>query len=67
MGALEFMKYVFDIFGMTYNFEFSTQPKKALQEISLWDRAEEALASCGDHSTNCKWIGPRTLKKHNSL
>ena len=48
LGALEFMKYVYDIFGMTYKLELSTRPKKALGELALWDRAEEALANAMD-------------------
>jgi len=44
LGALEFMKYVYDIFGMTYKLELSTRPAKALGEMELWDRAESALA-----------------------
>jgi len=43
LGALNFMKYVYGIFGMTYKLELSTRPKKALGEKELWDRAEAAL------------------------
>jgi len=43
LGALNFMKYVYDIFGMTYKLELSTRPKKALGERELWDRAEASL------------------------
>jgi threonyl-tRNA synthetase len=48
VGALNFMKYVYDIFGMTYKLELSTRPKKALGEKALWDRAEQALANAMD-------------------
>jgi threonyl-tRNA synthetase len=48
IGALNFMKYVYDIFGMTYKLELSTRPKKALGEIELWQRAESALAEAMD-------------------
>lgn len=44
LGALNFMKYVYDVFGMTYKLELSTRPKKALGELELWQRAESALA-----------------------
>ena len=47
-GALEFMKYVYGIFGMGYKLELSTRPKKALGDIALWNRAEAALASAMD-------------------
>lgn len=43
LGALNFMKFVYDIFGMTYKLELSTRPKKALGEKELWDEAEAAL------------------------
>eukprot|EP00980_Cylindrotheca_fusiformis_P006451 scaffold1376_cov125-Cylindrotheca_fusiformis.AAC.17 len=48
VGALNFMKYVYDIFGMTYKLELSTRPKKALGEVELWNRAEAALADAMD-------------------
>lgn len=48
LAALNFMKDVYDIFGMTYKLELSTRPKKALGEIELWDRAEAALAKAMD-------------------
>lgn len=44
LGALNFMKYVYNIFGMTYKLELSTRPEKALGEMSLWDLAEGQLA-----------------------
>ena len=43
LGALNFMKYVYNIFGMTYKLELSTRPKKALGEKDLWDKAEASL------------------------
>lgn len=48
LGALEFMKYVYGIFGMTYKLELSTRPKKALGERELWDTAEAALREALD-------------------
>lgn len=44
MGALDFLKYVYDIFGFYYEFELSTRPEKALGSKDLWDQAEAALA-----------------------
>merc|ERR1711865_906447 len=43
LGSLEFMKYCYDIFGMTYKLELSTRPKKAMGEIELWNQAEASL------------------------
>ncbi|GFH53471.1 hypothetical protein CTEN210_09947 [Chaetoceros tenuissimus] len=48
LGALNFMKEVYDVFGMTYKLELSTRPKKALGELALWERAETALANAMD-------------------
>jgi len=45
LGALHFMKEVYDTFGMTYKLELSTRPEKALGEKEVWDRAESALAA----------------------
>ena len=42
--CLEFMKFVYDTFGMSYRLELSTRPKKALGKKELWDQAEAALA-----------------------
>jgi threonyl-tRNA synthetase len=48
LGALNFMKFVYDVFGMTYKLELSTRPAKALGDVELWDRAEAALAEAMD-------------------
>jgi len=48
IGCLDFMKFVYDVFGMTYKLELSTRPAKALGEKELWDKAESALASAMD-------------------
>lgn len=48
LNALNFMKDVYDIFGMSYKLELSTRPKKALGDIELWERAEAALANAMD-------------------
>ena len=47
-GALDFMKEVYNTFGMTYKLELSTRPEKALGELALWQKAEKALASAMD-------------------
>mmetsp|Transcript_4147 Transcript_4147/g.7262 ORF Transcript_4147/g.7262 Transcript_4147/m.7262 type:complete len:803 (-) Transcript_4147:84-2492(-) len=59
MSALNFMKYIYDIFGMTYKLERSTRPAKACgirledgspneEGLKLWDTAEDALAKVLD-------------------
>lgn len=48
LASLNFMKEVYDTFGMTYKLELSTRPKKALGAVELWDKAEAALANAMD-------------------
>merc|ERR1712157_297297 len=48
LNTLNFMKEVYNTFGMTYKLELSTRPKKALGEIEVWNRAEAALARAMD-------------------
>jgi threonyl-tRNA synthetase len=48
LGALNFMKEVYETFGMTYKLELSTRPAKALGEVDLWEKAEAALATAMD-------------------
>ena len=43
LGALDFMRFVYTKFGMSYKLELSTRPAKALGEVSLWDLAESQL------------------------
>lgn len=43
LGCLNFMKYIYDIFGLTYTLELSTKPAKALGSDELWEVAEKAL------------------------
>jgi len=51
IGALEFLGYVYKVFGFEYTIALSTRPKKALGSKALWDEAEnalkEALNDCG--------------------
>lgn len=48
LGALDFMRYVYTCFGMTYKLELSTRPEKALGDIELWNQAEQQLAEALD-------------------
>ncbi|PKU69661.1 Threonine--tRNA ligase, mitochondrial [Dendrobium catenatum] len=42
-GVLEFISYVYEVFGFTFELELSTRPEKYLGEIKTWDKAEAAL------------------------
>jgi len=58
LGALEFMKYVYEKFGMTYKLQRSTRPAKAVgldtdEGLELWDFAEDVLSRVLD-----KFAGP---------
>lgn len=41
--ALDFLYYVYSIFGFEFSIALSTRPKKAMGEKAVWDKAEEAL------------------------
>ncbi|GES81376.1 threonyl-tRNA synthetase [Rhizophagus clarus] len=42
-GGLEFLKYVYDLFGFTYHLKLSTRPDKFLGTVDVWDQAEKKL------------------------
>lgn len=45
---LTFMKFVYDIFGISFALELSTRPAKAMGEIEQWNQAEAQLAEALD-------------------
>lgn len=46
VNLIAFIDRMYSIFGLTYDIELSTRPlDKYIGEISVWDRAEEALAN----------------------
>ncbi|KAF7684783.1 putative threonine--tRNA ligase, cytoplasmic [Astathelohania contejeani] len=42
-GCLDFIDYVYGIFGFTYELKLSTRPEKFLGEIAQWEKAEDSL------------------------
>jgi threonyl-tRNA synthetase len=48
LGALDFMRFVYTVFGMTYKLELSTRPAKALGDIEIWNQAESQLSEALD-------------------
>lgn len=40
---MEFIKYVYNIFGFQYELELSTRPEKYMGDIETWNKAEEQL------------------------
>ena len=56
IASLDFMRYVYTIFGMSYKLELSTRPKKALGDPALWDVAEAQLADAlNEFAGEGKW------------
>lgn len=48
MGALDFLRHVYTIFGFSFNLVLSTRPEKFLGDIEQWNEAEKALAESLD-------------------
>ncbi|CAI8615496.1 unnamed protein product [Vicia faba] len=46
--ALDFIDYVYQIFGFTYELKLSTRPENKLGDDETWDRAESALKEALD-------------------
>ncbi|VVB15116.1 unnamed protein product [Arabis nemorensis] len=42
-GVLEFIDYVYKVFGFTYELKLSTRPEKYLGDVNTWDKAENDL------------------------
>jgi len=45
-GVLDFLDYVYGVFGFTFEVELSTRPENKLGTDEMWDQAERALANC---------------------
>ncbi|XP_012166263.1 threonine--tRNA ligase 1, cytoplasmic isoform X1 [Bombus terrestris] len=48
IGALDFLRHVYSVFGFTFNLCLSTRPEKYMGDIEMWDQAEKALAESLD-------------------
>ncbi|KAL6548240.1 hypothetical protein OROGR_008661 [Orobanche gracilis] len=44
MGVLDFVDYVYGIFGFTFELKLSTRPENYLGDLETWDKAETALS-----------------------
>ncbi|XP_060856722.1 threonine--tRNA ligase 1, cytoplasmic-like isoform X2 [Metopolophium dirhodum] len=44
MSSLDFLRYVYTVFGFTFNLRLSTRPEKYLGELEMWKNAEKQLA-----------------------
>ncbi|RWS23653.1 threonine-tRNA ligase: cytoplasmic-like protein, partial [Leptotrombidium deliense] len=54
VGAIDFLKTVYSVFGFTFDLVLSTRPEKFLGEAKVWDDAEEALKNALNKSGS-KW------------
>lgn len=48
MNTLEFIGYIYEIFGFKWTIELSTRPDDFLGDLKIWDKAEEALKKALD-------------------
>ncbi|XP_073226859.1 threonine--tRNA ligase, mitochondrial 1-like isoform X2 [Cicer arietinum] len=46
--ALNFMDYVYQIFGFTYEVKLSTRPEKIFKDLEMWEKAENELREALD-------------------
>lgn len=53
-GCLDFLRYVYGVFGFSFNLVLATRPEKYLGEITMWETAEKQLAESLD-SFGQKW------------
>lgn len=44
LASLDFLNYIYDVFGFQYSLELSTRPEKYLGTIDQWDTSEKALS-----------------------
>jgi len=54
LAALDFLKYIYSIFGFQATYALSTRPKKALGTKEIWDHAEAQLRDALNES-GLKW------------
>ena len=45
MQSLDFLEYIYGLFGYTFELELSTRPAKRLGSDELWDQAEQSLTN----------------------
>lgn len=43
LACIDFMNFVYGVFGFTFDMELSTRPEKYIGEIATWDHAEQQL------------------------
>ena len=43
IGCLDFIQYVYDVFGFKFELALSTRPDNFIGDVKNWDKAEDAL------------------------
>lgn len=59
LSQLDFLDYIYNVFGFKYELYLSTKPDKALGDDKLWEKAEKSLAIALDNFSkpkNMKWV-----------
>ncbi|XP_008554533.1 threonine--tRNA ligase 1, cytoplasmic isoform X1 [Microplitis demolitor] len=59
LGALEFLRCVYSVFGFSFNLCLSTRPEKYLGDIKVWEQAEKALSDSLDTFGESWTINPQ--------
>lgn len=54
LRCIDFLQYIYDLFGFTASFALSTRPKKAIGSKEIWDNAERQLKDVLQ-GTGLKW------------
>ncbi len=48
IGVIDFVDYVYSVFGLTYEIELSTRPEKAIGSDEMWENATQGLQNALD-------------------
>lgn len=57
-SALEFLYFVYGVFGFEFNIKLSTRPKKAMGDRAMWDKAEAAMKEVLNESGHVWSLNP---------
>jgi threonyl-tRNA synthetase len=58
LGCIDFMNFVYGVFGFTFQMELSTRPEKYIGEIATWDYAEQQLKDVLDQCGHSWKLNP---------
>ncbi|XP_011298382.1 threonine--tRNA ligase, cytoplasmic isoform X2 [Fopius arisanus] len=58
LGALDFLKHIYTVFGFTFKLCLATRPEKYLGELEVWNDAEKALSESLDTFGEAWFLNP---------